>query len=1273
MVWHNQHLSIQLMSKIICRKCGSAMVLRTAASGRFAGQQFWGCSTYPNCSNIMSIKDVNVQSSRPSPTARPVSEPVQIGWRESFTRDHYDPGFFTLGAKPAFLSSFELGGEAVVKYGLSQTMMLSRRPSGIVATSYARQLSGIIQKLLTRGSLPLCTPRVEHALAQYKRLAKVLRQYNNSQDAVGWEWTGRRPASLADDIARAWSPRNPPSDETINFLTNVGYEGMFDSVLERTFLCEWVTSNLGASAMHWFSPQASLDKLLQSKGIEARGDRRIDFLFYHPLGRPLAIELDGKEHQEQKKSDAERDMLLNKAGIMTIRVPNSEIELGDGANLREVRKHALQALAHVDGFTDHSGAGSALLWATEAARFQFALSRALEIGHLDLSKRPWNVKVVSQSCPVQVIDAAALDFEEMLGALNTLFGQGNTVPKINISRGQPESDDIDFSVGIYSYESPLTVEHASCGEDILFCPPSLPVILSTSLPGRTERICLNDLELEDAEVPLTFFLQALFRKRRFRDYQCAAMLNVLRGKDTVTLLPTGAGKSLIYQLAGLLLPGVTLIIDPIIALIEDQIDGLESIGIDRAIGLHSNVGRHELKALQAAIEKGIYYFVFVAPERLQIPEFRETLSALREKHIVNLAVIDEAHCVSEWGHDFRPPYLKLASNIREICRSPDGNAPALLALTGTASRAVLRELLLELSIDIEDANALVRPHSFDRPELKFSISKVGRGEDKAPKIRGILHALPSYFGLQADAFYKPSGSLTRSGIVFTLHVGGSNGHNKIRKIIEDTVEAAVTTYSGKPPSGDDTKSWELQKRQNAKDFKSNKVPVLVATKAFGMGIDKPNIRWSLHTGIPMSLEAFYQEAGRVGRDKNDAYCNMIFHEFDPKLTDHMLSGSPALDIEELRTIHDKIPRQSQDDVSNALYFHLLAFSGKAKELAAIKRILEYAGEFERRRDFEIPFDNQEKERERAILRMVKTGLLDDYETHYGSRRYVANAREFDFAFSRDIVARYVSESQPGRLKQLRNRLDEIERSPAADQPYRLCEFMVDFTYEAIELSRRRKLYEIILLGRKHTDDTAIRNYLLDYLQEGLGYEKIRDLAEQEDFSFEDWIERIADMRSVRDAEDIRGDAIRLLEPYPTQPGLLLARSASEAMATKNAESTVRDALLSAISSARNNYAVSDSEINELCIRLMSFATVQCHQFRIPLISAMLNHHKEAKELFPSTFALLRAEASDWDDLSQLVLVAAECEALLESAVKTLHSGVERYSSIEKIIQGASYD
>ena len=235
----------------------------------------------------------------------------------------------------------------------------------------------------------------------------------------------------------------------------------------------------------------------------------------------------------------------------------------------------------------------------------------------------------------------------------------------------PEARGDRISILVQRGASPFS-EIASDEWDFIIRPAFLPVNLRVEQHFERVRQPISAESFEQAEPALTTLLRTIFRKYRFRHQQGEAVHNTLRHKDTVVLLPTGAGKSIVYQLAGLLMPGITIVVDPIVALIEDQVLGLQSHGIGRAIGIVSSMaGREKRDRLLRQIERGEYQFVLLSPERLQTPEFRGTMQALREISLVNLAVIDEAHCVSEWGHDFRPAYLNLANNLATVCRRFD--------------------------------------------------------------------------------------------------------------------------------------------------------------------------------------------------------------------------------------------------------------------------------------------------------------------------------------------------------------------------------------------------------------------------------------------------------------------------------------------------------------------------------------------------------------------------------------------------------------------------
>ncbi len=740
---------------------------------------------------------------------------------------------------------------------------------------------------------------------------------------------------------------------------------------------------------------------------------------------------------------------------------------------------------------------------THASKVQLAIAKAIQFGWLEgLDVWSFEVKGASKSVAASIIGSM-----QILSALDALYQTEVTPARVvmkidentcvytrenegiwQLEGGASDATEPNLRIRLEPHVSPFQAVEGEANPDcpdIIIRPAFLPISIAVENSfaiGRKNIAEANVSEIDDA---LTVFLQQIFRKRKFRTLQCKAIVNVLRQIDSIVLLLTGAGKSIIYQLAGLLTPGVTLVVDPIISLIEDQVEGLLQYGIDRAVAITSAVNSPaERERLLTGIERGEYYFILHSPERLQSPAFRSTLRALAENSLINLAVIDEAYCVSEWGHDFRPVYLNLGRNLRNFGKDKFGSPPPLLALTGTASRAVLRGVLAELDIDRTRAEAMIRPHSFDREELRFHISRADRVQDAEALFCRTLNALPSWFKVPREEFFRSAGRDTASGIVFVPFVNGRS-HSVMGALgeVRRTTGANSTFYSGGAPRGNET-NWEVEKRKNVKRFKSNTAPILVSTKAFGMGIDKPNIRYTIHLGMPSSLEAFYQEAGRAGRDRSVAHCAIVFSEHDQERTDSLLD--PALDLDEVRQRYEALPnrRRNDDDITRSFWFHLNAFSGKDVELDQVERVLDEIENIDTTDTIELPFwdgDNQSKAQDKAIFRLVKVRILKDYEVVYGSRMFRVYVSPFGLDRSKAVLLDYVQAAQPGRVKAFSRDLSEILEGDSKACASRLADLLISFTYDVIERSRRRTIQEAMLLARSATDDKEIRRRLLDYL------------------------------------------------------------------------------------------------------------------------------------------------------------------------------------------------
>ena len=340
-------------------------------------------------------------------------------------------------------------------------------------------------------------------------------------------------------------------------------------------------------------------------------------------------------------------------------------------------------------------------------------------------------------------------------------------------------------------------------------------------------------------------LSEVFGYDSFRPGQESVVGAILSGRDVMAVMPTGAGKSLCYQIPALVLPGVTLVVSPLISLMRDQVTALVHNGV-RAAYLNSTLTpRQHMLALDNA-RRGVYKIIYVAPERLLTENF---LAFAKEAQIAQV-VVDEAHCVSQWGQDFRPGYLNIEPFIREL-----PVRPRVSAFTATATDTVKRDIMRLL--------ALSRPYEvatgFDRPNLYFEVRKSGDRD------MSLLRFLGEHKG--------------QSGIVYC---GTRKGVEDVTRMLNQEGIDAVGYHAG---MGDE----ERQRAQE--DFVADIAPVIVATNAFGMGIDKSNVSFVVHYNMPKDVESYYQEAGRAGRDGEDAVCCLLYQPADVRLNTFLIEHS----------------------------------------------------------------------------------------------------------------------------------------------------------------------------------------------------------------------------------------------------------------------------------------------------------------------------------------------------------------------------------------------
>jgi ATP-dependent DNA helicase RecQ len=359
-------------------------------------------------------------------------------------------------------------------------------------------------------------------------------------------------------------------------------------------------------------------------------------------------------------------------------------------------------------------------------------------------------------------------------------------------------------------------------------------VLTSAKPGRRLRSCGN--------FGTTRRLRRVARERygwsQLRTHQLTAMRAVMTGRDTLAILPTGGGKSAIYQVPAMLLPGPTVVVSPLLALQQDQIAALTARdrGTPTAVRLSSADGKTKHRAAWQALRSGDAEFVFVTPEQLADPDRLARLRALKP----SLVAVDEAHCVSAWGHDFRPDYLQLAHIIRELGRPP------VVALTATASPPVREDIVTRLGLS--DPRVVVA--NLDRPNLFLEAVHCPGEEYRWRRLVARINESPV-----PGIVYAPTRRLTEE---------------LAERLAAQGIRSAA--YHGGMAAGVRERAHEA--------FLADEVPVLVATTAFGMGIDKPNIRWVNHVGLPDSPDSYLQEVGRAGRDGEPAQALLLYRAED---------------------------------------------------------------------------------------------------------------------------------------------------------------------------------------------------------------------------------------------------------------------------------------------------------------------------------------------------------------------------------------------------------
>ena len=356
----------------------------------------------------------------------------------------------------------------------------------------------------------------------------------------------------------------------------------------------------------------------------------------------------------------------------------------------------------------------------------------------------------------------------------------------------------------------------------------------------------------DKKVNALETLKTYFGYDTFREGQEKIVEAILTNRDVLAIMPTGAGKSICYQIPALILPGITLVISPLISLMQDQVKALNDAGIHAAF-INSSLTENQISKALYLAASGRYKIIYVAPERLENYEFLEFARNVE----ISMVTVDEAHCISQWGQDFRPSYLKIVEFIKNLPKRP-----IVSAFTATATEEVKNDILCTLSL----ADPEVVITGFDRKNLYYSVENIRRKDEF------IMEYIEKY--------------PTESGIIYCA----------TRKNVDNLFE--LLFKRGVPVTRYHAGLTNETRKKNQDDFIYDRTPVIIATNAFGMGIDKSNVRYVIHYNMPQSMENYYQEAGRAGRDGENSQCILLFSLQDVMIDRMLLDNKDFSDVDE---------------------------------------------------------------------------------------------------------------------------------------------------------------------------------------------------------------------------------------------------------------------------------------------------------------------------------------------------------------------------------------
>lgn len=956
----------------------------------------------------------------------------------------------------------------------------------------------------------------------------------------------KKPFVLIDQSHILWHS-TIKGDETNNYFP------------ARTFFEERINEDLSEFCFikQLIIPEIEINQITQRDDENFR-NQCVDFFLPQA---DLVIEIDGQQHKEEigRINDSIRDNHLLLSKVVTIRIDSKDLEARNNIYLQKIEQIKAQLEKYsrflnlyktnfklkLDEIPDEIKETKLLPTAT--IRFQILILELLECGKINLSDNKWLFEVKNLDV-IGYENHAIEDLFEWLHFLLKLqkipfnepeieikyvenFSNSNCI-KINFSLSRRWNDENILNSDVFYIRTDYLDLFHNRNKNKL---DRINYFKLSTAPKVEYKLIFND-EYDDLE-NLEFFLRNIFGYEKFNNGQISIIQNILENRTTIGLLPTGGGKSLTYQLACLLQPCVSFVVCPIKSLMYDQIKDLEIAYIQNIESINSDTIGAERTEILDNYSNGKYFFVYISPERFQTKDFRERLAAINSQLTFSYAVIDEVHCLSEWGHDFRTSYLNLTNTIKNYCPSIN-----FLGLTATASVNVLKDIQLEFNTNQNNVKTLT---DYTRPELEFIVIN-----DNGNKYQEALNIIKQQ-NVEHEIFNLDHLN-PKCGLIFTPNKQGNFGCSSLAIKLQTDFNTRIEYYSGTKPNtfmGSDNE-FDSYKQKVQNDFKLNKFKLLAATKAFGMGINKKNINFTIHYGMPASMESLYQEAGRAGRDKSDAKCYVLLTKEKPE-TDLQIIFNEESTYEEIQSLTEKVKWDGQD-VFRQIFLYQNGLDSISKELELVSKLHNtYSEPGASKVIFASNLSSNKAKVEKAIYRLSNLGVIsdwtvDDFFNGIFTVTYNVYSEESIKNTLLKFIKKYVDDFEfdehPNRIK-----YSNILKDNAISNVERFVKILLQWSYDKFGTNRRTSLKNVYDNCLKYDESVAGKEYFKKSLE---AYFKFTDatyilqhIAENNNKDIEKWFEVFYDENKnfikKNSIIDLKGNLQRFLESYQSNTGLNL--------------------------------------------------------------------------------------------------------------------------------------